>query len=501
MDYKKYFIKDSFYLVGAQILIYMKGIILLPIIIKNFGASQYGGYVLLMTGIGFISAIYPLGVGFRSSRFMPSTDDKAEQCELFYMPVFFAGAMFIGTSLLLLLGRDPINTIIFKHNINFSMYLVILILLANQLYSSSAGFFRFTHKMKFYTIAEISSSYLMIAIMVLSIFVLNIKTINSLLWAHLLALMLVAIPLMFGVYRNIGFIIPKLCFRDILKDIRLGFPLVLSYVLDFILVASDRYVIALLVSTTAVGYYSPAYTLGSFIILVPKVFIIALRPLLSHAEDNNKVKDVSVLTEYSIKLFLIIAIPFIAGSYVLGKPLLEILANKEVANAAHMSVPIISLGILFYGLNLILSSVLFVKMKTKVMLGINAVSAILNLILNIVFIYIFQNILVAAISTFLSYFVAFIILNTSIKKSLEIKYDMSVMLKCLLSALLMGYVLYYARIIGDVKSAGGMLLLIVLGIGVYVGGLFVSRTFSGKELRFIQGFILEMANRNTNGRK
>jgi len=223
IDYKIIFVKHNSYFILAQILIYIKGIILLPIIIKNFGVNIYGGYVLLMTGIGFTLAISPLGVGYKSSRYLPSTEKKEERREFFYMPVFFSMMMLIGVSALLLVFNGPINAFIFKQEIKFSMFLVILILFAHLLYSNTALFFRQIHKLKTCIIGNLTKTYLMIVIVAVSFFVFKIKTINSLLWAELLALIFVAIPLAIGVYRKIGFVVPVLNFRDIFKDIRLDY--------------------------------------------------------------------------------------------------------------------------------------------------------------------------------------------------------------------------------------------------------------------------------------
>jgi len=316
------------------------------------------------------------------------------------------------------------------------------------------------------------------------------RTINSLLGAQLLALIFVAAPLMIAISKRIGFIIPKIHFRDILEDIRLGSPLVLSYVVNFILSGSDRYIIALFISTTAVGYYSPAYTLGSFIIFVPTVFCGVLRPLLSHATDNDQSEEVEQLLNNSIKLFFIIAIPFIIGCYVLGQPLLELLANQEVANAAFRISPIVALGALFLGLNQILSNVLFIKMKMKIMFIVNVVSASMNLILNVIFIYLFRNIIVAAATTLLSYLTSFTILSYAIKKYQNIHYDRNAVGKCIFAAVLMGGALKCAQFVINAQSIIGLLSLIVLGAIVYVGILYLSKIFNDKEMRFIRNYVL-----------
>lgn len=492
-SYRK-LIRDNLMVTIGHIIIYAKGIILLPILIKSIGASSYGGYVLLMTGMGFISGVSTLGVGFEFKRFMPSTEETIEKRNLFYPQFFFQLISAFVVSLFLIISSNFIKTTVLKGEVIFSMYLVAFILIAYVLYSVSTDFFRYTRRMNYFTIATTTQSYLMILFMAIAIYFFHKKALNFLLLAYLFPLILIATPLLVKICKEIGFKLVGFSIGNIVKDIRLGFPLVLSYVADFILSGSDRYVIAILISTTAVGYYSPAYTLGSLIILFPKVFGVVLPPLLSRATDTGRENEVKSLVNYSIKLFLLIAIPFIVGSYVLSKPLLELLTNKEVANAAYLATPIIATGILFYGLNLILSNILFVRLKTKVMFGITALSAVLNLILNILLIYIFRDILVAAVTTLVSYFVSFIVLNAKIKKYLEVDYNLRVVLKCLLSSVLMVIPLYYIKLnIGTDIAA--LLLSIFISVMAYIALLFAFRTFNTKELSFVRNYIVEMIKR------
>ena len=98
---------------------------------------------------------------------------------------------------------------------------------------------------------------------------------------------LVALPLTFKMVREIGFKITLPNIPQLVGDIKLGFPLVLVYLVDFILNSSDRYVVTAFMSITAVGYYNSAYALGSFIVLLPKISGVVLPPLVSRAVDSG----------------------------------------------------------------------------------------------------------------------------------------------------------------------------------------------------------------------
>lgn len=205
MNYKNLFIKHNILLTLGHLLIYAKGIILLPILIKNIGVAYYGGYVLLMTSIGFISGISNFGVGFKLQRFMPSAESNAERKNLFYPQFYFKlGSAFI-VALLLIATRNIIAAGVFKNEVVFSMYLVAAILIMYVFYAASTDFFRYTHRMGYFTIAVVLSTYLDILFVAVIIYVFHYKSLNLLLLANLSALIFVSVPLLVKIYKEIGF--------------------------------------------------------------------------------------------------------------------------------------------------------------------------------------------------------------------------------------------------------------------------------------------------------
>ena len=152
---------------------------------------------------------------------------------------------------------------------------------------------------------------------------------------------------------------------------------------------------------------------------------MVLPPLLCRAMDNNNEDEARTMVNYTVKGFLLLAIPFTVGSCIMGKPLLTILANSEVAQNSYLVVPIVSLGTLFYGLSLIISNIFFVQMATTVMFKMSLIAAFLNVILNLIFLYVFEDIMVAAITTFISYFFCFRIRLPSSTKDLEDRFCFS----------------------------------------------------------------------------
>ena len=88
-SYSKSFFRDNAIVIIGVALVYMKGIILMPIIIKTVGVTIYGGFVLLSSLLGIVFGISSFGAGFRAKRFMPSAGNMQARRDLFYPQFFF----------------------------------------------------------------------------------------------------------------------------------------------------------------------------------------------------------------------------------------------------------------------------------------------------------------------------------------------------------------------------------------------------------------------------
>ena len=203
--------------------------------------------------------------------------------------------------------------------------------------------------------------------------------------------------------------------------------------------------------------------------------------------------EARTMVNYTVKGFLLAAIPFVVGSAVMSKPLLMLLANREVAEQAFLVTPIVALGTLFYGLNIILSNVLFVRLKTTVMFKANFMAAILNVALNLLIFAFIRNILIAAISTFLSYLVAFIFIHRVVARDWPIDYDFKTIMKSSAASLVMAAVLglAYPWLATGARQVSYVVGELSLGIIIYGLALWLLKTFSPQEVLKLKQLIIK----------
>lgn len=215
-------------------------------------------------------------------------------------------------------------------------------------------------------------------------------------------------------------------------------------------------------------------------------------PLLSRAVDAGNQDEAVCLLNYTIRLFLFLALPFVVGSALLGAPLLTVFANKEVASAGQYVVPCVALGAVFYGINYILSNVFFVRMKTKTIFQANTIAATANLALNLVGLYFFHNILVSTVTTLISYVISFIFICRALADESLVELNWSGIVKSVMASAVMAGIIFglRAKLTSEFAVVGSTLMLVGAGILSYAVALVTLGAISRKEiLYFKRAFI------------
>lgn len=469
----------------VTLLIYLKGIFLMPLIIKTVGVTTYGGYVLLLSIWGFIYGISSFGVGIRAKRYLPSAENREKRREIYYPQFLFTFATTVGFTLFLIIFDSQIKKYLLKNEIDYSLVIIPLYFVTYFLYSQCSDYFRYTSRIKAMSFIGVCYTYFHVVFVLCYYFVFHTITIDSLVLLNVLTATLIFVPCTWVIFKEIGFKNIFLTRKELASEIKFGFPLVLNYIVDFVLNGIDRYCIALYMGVTAVGYYNPGYALGTIVIFIPKAMGSVMPQLLSKAVDNKDVAAANKMLNFSIKYYLLLAIPFVFGSTALNRPLLSLLANREVADAAQFVTPFVALGTLFYGLNIILSDALFVHLRTGMMLRMNLLAGAFNAISNLILLYFFRTIIIAGITTFLSYLIVFICIKSTVKEDWNIDFQLKVIVKSVIASLLMAVFLYYTdSIFSEPYSWGSVSIQLLSSIAVYFGAVLLFKTFSKSEIQF-----------------
>ena len=190
-------------------------------------------------------------------------------------------------------------------------------------------------------------------------------------------------------------------------------------VIDF----SDRYLIVYFLGDEgrkAVGYYTPAYTLGMVGIMVfVNSFRLAWQPFFLSVKDNPDARHLfsKVTTYYTIFMGMV----FLGMTLFRKEIFYEYTAGKYPLSLANI-IPFIALAYLLYGFYFIMLAGVFIREKTKYLPIAPVTGALLNLGLNFIFIPKF-GIIGASYTTIIAYAAMVVILFFISRKIYKVHYE------------------------------------------------------------------------------
>lgn len=480
MDSYKKFTKDVGMTGAVGIAVALKALVVLPVITKLLGAQNYGVWSQLVITLGFIATYATLGLPFALVRFLPAQKDKTQVQDQVWstMAIIFGNVALL--SLVLLAFSNPLSrffggppvlvqilayTIIFEC-LNLALYNVLRAFQKNGLYSSLM-IFQVATEIGFVSGSVLAGFGLFGAVL-------------SLLITRL------AVFCVMGAYvvAKIGIKMPK--FSKIGEHLAFALPTIYSGLAFWIVQSSDRYLIGFFLGTIFVGYYSPTYTIASSITLFVTPLCFVLPAILSKLYDENKADEIRIYLRYSLKYFLMLAIPSAVGISTLAKQLLTIFSTPEIAAHSQNIVVFIAASVVLYGTYMIIAHILVICKKTKIDAAIWMAAAVISLPLNFLLIP-RLGILGAAISVLITYI--FILSATSYYsfRLIHFRIDWSFILKSFFSSALMAIAIFYLNPAGLLKT----LSAVVGGAAFYFAMLFALMSFDEKEIVFIKSFFLK----------
>jgi O-antigen/teichoic acid export membrane protein len=132
--------------------------------------------------------------------------------------------------------------------------------------------------------------------------------------------------MLFVIISQIGIKLPN--FTEIKPYLAFGLPMLPSYLFTWIINSSDRYVIEYFMDFASVGVYSASYSIGGIILMFMGPISMVLYPTMLKLWEEDKIEEVKTHLQYSLKYYLMLAIPATFGLSVLAKPLLVSLTQK-----------------------------------------------------------------------------------------------------------------------------------------------------------------------------
>ena len=495
------FTKDVIIVSIAQLSLMLKGFILLPVVTKLLGAVDYGIWVQVGVTLSLVAGFCGIG-SFAFIRFFAGEDNKEKIRNGFFsllIYIFFFSCM---ASLILFVFAAPLAESFFgggdeATNIFRLSTIILPFFSVNSLF---LFFFRTFRKMKLYALLLLVQNYIEVGFVIVLIH--TGWGIFGAVLGMLIAYIASESYMLFLIVKEVGLSFPPLSSFAKIKDYFLfDLPYLPSNLCSWIANSSDRYVIAIFLGIVATGTYSAGYNLASMVLIYMGPLNLVLVPTLAYLYDNNQKEDVKTHLTYSLKYYLLLAIPSAAGLSLLAKPLLQILTIPEIADAGSYIVPLVAASMVFNGCQGITTQSISLVKKTHVIGIVWGMAAVLNLCLNFLLVP-YMGMIAAAISTLISFAMATILNSYVALKYFKFNIDWVSIMKCMLATAVMSIIVSLfnpTRIID---------IICIVGIGAiaYFVMIYLMNVLSRQEISFFKNLVLSVLDdikhyKSSNGRR
>jgi len=432
-----------------------------------------------MVTIGLIPAIALIGLPYSMVRFLASMKDKKEIRDTLYtisLIIFFAGLV---ASIAIFLLSGYIASAIFNNDA-FAVRVLSLIVFVECLNNITVNYFRALQQIKRF--AAFTFLRVILNIVLVAYFVMAGYGIHGALFGLLITVTAAFLSTAIAIILDIGVTVPR--FRNIRDYVAFGMPTVPGNLSSWVVSSIDRYVIGLMLSTAAVGYYSPGYTLGNMIGIFMNPVSFLLPAVLSKCYDEQDMGEVKTIMNYSMKYFLGVAVPSAFGLSLLSRPILTVLSTPEIASQGYLITPFTSLSAIFFGAYAVTAQVIVLEKKTKITGAIWIVAAILSLSLNLILVP-HVGIIGAAVTNLLVFAFTFVVTTYYANKYLKFNFDLIFLIKSVLASVVMSaFVIWF-------HPEGTRALIICVGISalIYFIALFLLRGVSKSEASFFKELV------------
>ncbi len=470
--------RDTIIVSVANILTFTIGLIQLPLLTKNLGPEGYGLWSQSLATVSLILPFTNLGLGTALVRFLAGEKKKEEIQEGFYSTLLVSLSVHFLIALLVFALSVPLADNFFDGSVQVVRLTAALLLVmpVSTLFMNLIRTFRQITKYSLITIAETG-----IQLGVLAFLATNDYGVNSIILSLLGIRVGFFLYLFLDTVRQIGIRRPH--FTRLKEYLKYGLPLSPRSIAFWLVNLSDRYVIGYFLGTASVGIYAAAYGIGSLPYAVTGTLTFVLLATISKSYDQNRLDEVKVHIDYTLKYFLAIIIPFLFGSGILAEPVLRLFSTAEIAREGRFIVPIIALAVSLLGLHNITMYSLMLKKKTGWMAIIWVAAAALNIGLNIVLVPSI-GIMGAALTTLLAYTLGFIFVSYLSYKALPFTFPWKFILKSLLASAVMSGLVWFLN-----DRNFSVTLTVIFGVVLYAAVLLLAGGFSKTEFRFFLSLV------------
>ena len=480
----KKFAKSVGIAASTEILLRLKDFALMPIITKTLGAINYGVWAQVGIITSLIQPIATMGLPNGLYRYLPGKEKLLVRREYYTVIVIVLISTLFWCALIFLFSKKIASTF-FETTEN-----AVFVVLAGVSIVVGSLKYLFTSYFRLFTWAKTYSLFTLIEAFGIAVFVgfavYRGYGILGAVYMQLGVLALIVLLASIVVFWNLGLALPTI--HGLKKYFAYGVPLIPTSWFHWVLNSSDRFVISYYLGLKDVGVYSLVYNVGYFLVgFIFNPIFLFYSPMVAQLWNEGRKEKVREMMEYTVKYGLMLAIPAVFGFYALGKQTLLLLSTEEFAGGVSL-IPFVSLGYIFFLLSTFYQIIIGLAEKTTVVPFVFGFCAMLNIALTILMVPRI-GILGAALATAISFGAQISFYGVYSRRFFKFKLCVGFIVKSILASAVMASFVYFVI---PHSSVVEILLSAVAGGLLYFAILFLTKSFSKRELLFFRGLVWGM---------
>lgn len=276
------------------------------------------------------------------------------------------------------------------------------------------------------------------------------------------------------------------------RVIKKSLPYGLALILNSIYFRIDAILISAMRGQSEVGIFGVAMRMLENFEVLPLYFMNSVLPVLTKAIKENTDKYKKVIS-YAFDFLAALSIPMVVGGVILAYPIIFIVSSPDFLSrlnegfyGSDIALQILFFAMLFQFLSVLFSFVLMAIDRQSKLLYINGACVIFNIVANLIVIPIYGFRGAASVSVLSELFILLITYFTA-KRYLDFSISIKNLIKITFSALVMGAAIYFLQpITHDLVQNWSVLLLVPVGMAIYAGMLFLTKTINKNTLDLLK---------------
>jgi len=411
---------DSFTVAAMNFITRVRGVILLPLIVKTLGLGQFGIWTQCISISTLLTGFFEFNFHTFIVRMIPEEKDPARQNIIWFSTLLLLltlNACFVGIILALYQVLDFGQS--FFRESESSSYLLIAVLGSPfvAVFTYNMNYFRAIQKIRPQVIASAIVTTMELVGIVFFIKAGGILVALKWILGWRIATCVASCLIILG---RTGMLKPSMNkMRDAFK---FCYPLIYANLSSLVMDRADRIIIGALFGSVTLGLYAVGANLGSLIRSVLAPFQYTLLPKMSQLWKENTDSAISLVNQYR-HVFLLLAIPTYIFIVFFGTEIMTILSKASFVGWSNYVVLItVTFANILWGLCIFEMFLLIGQQRIKTIAGVRFAVAVLNIGFNLMAIE-FIGFWAAGFVLIISYVVLFV--GYSKKAGVKLKFNMA----------------------------------------------------------------------------